>query len=319
MVSILVIDSKGSVKVLKAKDLTEGNVFKKAGFRTAENFQIQHTWNISATLNIVLWGKSIGKGTFINSYKFPAPIDNISYYGTCVLTGMNVSGYFVDLEMLTWSNLIQNGVPHAEMEDNVDIEMNVVSDEAEDTTMNNDTLLNDDKLLNDDAILIDDPINLTIVDINDEEEVRAATAAIEDDENDDDEADVDDDDEAEGDEDDEDDDEGDEGDEDEDLDEEDTVVEEEEEDVENDDEDDEEEEEDEEVVLEEDNDVVNPTPLKKTKGGVGVAVVVRKPRGRALKKIVKPSATDLSEEASKLFDRVEIPIFLVEDELTEDF
>jgi len=49
MTSVLIINKGGDIKVTKIKDLKRELLYKKAGFKTEDNFIKQTTWNVNLT------------------------------------------------------------------------------------------------------------------------------------------------------------------------------------------------------------------------------------------------------------------------------
>jgi len=88
-VSIIVIEKSGNVKELKVKNLVESDIYKKAGFKTPNDFKEHIVWkNIkvnSSVYNIHVYGKTVGRANQENKYEFPPPIDNVLFFGSCVL------------------------------------------------------------------------------------------------------------------------------------------------------------------------------------------------------------------------------------------
>ena len=89
MASIVLIEATGTVKTLKAKELTLDTLYKKCGFRVNDDFLCRHTWNVKLekedNLCISVWAKKTGKANFENKYDFPPPIDNDLFFGTCAI------------------------------------------------------------------------------------------------------------------------------------------------------------------------------------------------------------------------------------------
>jgi hypothetical protein len=94
MTSVLLIESSGIIKSLKAKDVTLETLYKKCGFRTNDHFGPRHIWNVSVKgetqpVTIGLWAKIVGKANYENKYTFPTPVDKDVFYGTCTLVRLN--------------------------------------------------------------------------------------------------------------------------------------------------------------------------------------------------------------------------------------
>jgi hypothetical protein len=88
MPTALIIDKKGSIKEIVLKIFVESDLYKKAGFKSADGFKHVQTWTIDAankTYNISLYGKTDGRAGQENKYDFPPPVDNILFFGSCVL------------------------------------------------------------------------------------------------------------------------------------------------------------------------------------------------------------------------------------------
>ena len=87
MASIVLIETNGTVKTLKTKELTADTLYKKCGFRVNEDFLCRHTWRVKLastsaagaaekeTYIISVWAKKTGKANGENKYDFPPPID----------------------------------------------------------------------------------------------------------------------------------------------------------------------------------------------------------------------------------------------------
>ena len=66
-------------------------MYKKCGFKKADGFLKQTTWNISLDgqkYAVSMYGKLDGKANMENKYEFPPPIDTKLYFGSCLLIGM---------------------------------------------------------------------------------------------------------------------------------------------------------------------------------------------------------------------------------------
>lgn len=81
---ILVIDKTGVIKEHSLKTFVESDLYKKAGFKTAEGFEKVHQWTYEKT-TVSLYGKSSGRAGQENKYDFPPPVDNMLFFGSCVL------------------------------------------------------------------------------------------------------------------------------------------------------------------------------------------------------------------------------------------
>ena len=121
MASIVLIETNGTVKTLKTKELTVDTLYKKCGFRINEDFTCRHTWHVKlAGTNaakekyiISVWAKKTGKAGGENKYDFPPPIDKDLFFGTCAVVrtkdseGINSNNDFLDLTKETWLKIYE--------------------------------------------------------------------------------------------------------------------------------------------------------------------------------------------------------------------
>jgi hypothetical protein len=88
MPSILVIDKGQGIKELSIKKYAEDELYKKAGFKSSEHFKCHATWNVELNgkkYSVCLYGKTEGRANQENKYDFPPPVDNLLFFGSCVL------------------------------------------------------------------------------------------------------------------------------------------------------------------------------------------------------------------------------------------
>ena len=113
MTSIVLIETNGTVKTLKAKEVSTETLYKKCGFRVADDFMRRQTWNLRLNKTdqhryiISVWSKKTGKANFENKYDFPPPIDNDLYYGTCAVVRTDDNGDIIDLTKETWLKIYE--------------------------------------------------------------------------------------------------------------------------------------------------------------------------------------------------------------------
>jgi len=108
--SLILIETNGTVKSLKAKDVTIDTLYKKCGFRTNDDFTRQHTWEVkllSVKHIISVWAKKVGKANFENKYDFPPPIDTALFFGTCAVVQTDEAGNLIDLTKETWEKIYE--------------------------------------------------------------------------------------------------------------------------------------------------------------------------------------------------------------------
>ena len=90
--TIILVEKTGELKTLSIKDYKEDELFKKCGFKKADDFSKQVSW--SAKIDgqkyiISMYGKSEGKANMENKYDFPPPVDNKLYFGCCALVAQS--------------------------------------------------------------------------------------------------------------------------------------------------------------------------------------------------------------------------------------
>ena len=108
MTAIVLVESNGLLKSLKAKDLTEDTLYKKCGFRNADHFAKRATWTTllknNDSVTVSLWAKDDGKANYANKYSLPNPVDKTSFYGPCTLV-RTMESTIVDLPLTMWTEM----------------------------------------------------------------------------------------------------------------------------------------------------------------------------------------------------------------------
>jgi hypothetical protein len=115
MTSIVLVEATGIVKTLKAKDVTTETLYKKCGFRVADDFVRRHTWRVRLKKSdeerfiVSVWAKKSGKANFENKYDFPPPVDKELYFGTCAIvrTSETNEHEFIDLTKEMWDKIYE--------------------------------------------------------------------------------------------------------------------------------------------------------------------------------------------------------------------
>ena len=86
--TVLIVEKLGTVKTLSIKDYKEEELYKKCGFKKAEDFVQQTEWKVKLDGKryfVTLFGKIDGKAGSENKYDFPPPVDHTLFFGTCSL------------------------------------------------------------------------------------------------------------------------------------------------------------------------------------------------------------------------------------------
>lgn len=110
MTDIIIIETNGTVKQSKVKDITFETLYKKAGFRSDTNFKKRTTWKtmiLNENIIIELWAKDDGKSNFENKYDFPPPVDKILYFGVCILIRIDLNGNIIGLTSEVWKTVYE--------------------------------------------------------------------------------------------------------------------------------------------------------------------------------------------------------------------
>ena len=88
MSQFVVVEKSGSIKEVKIKSVNESEFYKKAGFKSDSHFKLQTEWNVEVNnkkYNVCLYGKTEGRAGQENKYDFPPPVDNMLFFGNCLL------------------------------------------------------------------------------------------------------------------------------------------------------------------------------------------------------------------------------------------
>lgn len=111
MPSIVIITKSGEVEQHNIKSSSIDDLYKRAGFKSGENFNLLHSWNIENVTNgkIGVYGKLSGKSNQINKYDFPPPIDNTLIYGNIVIARISDSddASIINLTSSEWEKIYE--------------------------------------------------------------------------------------------------------------------------------------------------------------------------------------------------------------------
>lgn len=84
MVKLLIVNKEGTVKEQKVNSFSKDELYKKAGLKKPDNFQLRAKWVVKKR-SIELWAKDSGRANTENKYDFPPPVDSKLYFGNCIL------------------------------------------------------------------------------------------------------------------------------------------------------------------------------------------------------------------------------------------
>ena len=111
---IIIVERLGSLKLLSIKDFKQEELFKKCGFKKAEDFNKQTEWTLKydgQKYFIQVFAKSEGRANSENKYDFPPPIDTKLFYGSCAIVGQvkkdDGSKCYVNLSLALWNKIYE--------------------------------------------------------------------------------------------------------------------------------------------------------------------------------------------------------------------
>ena len=111
---IVIVERLGSLKQLSVKDFKQEELYKKCGFKKADDFNKQTEWNVKydgKKYSIQVFAKSEGRANSENKYDFPPPIDTKLFFGSCALVAQvkkddGTKGY-TDLSLALWNKIYE--------------------------------------------------------------------------------------------------------------------------------------------------------------------------------------------------------------------
>jgi hypothetical protein len=112
--NIIIVERLGTLKMLAIKEFKEEELFKKCGFKKAEDFLKQTEWNVKydgKKYYIQLFAKADGRANSENKYDFPPPIDTKLFYGCCAIVAYvkNTDGtkLYTNLSIQLWEKIYE--------------------------------------------------------------------------------------------------------------------------------------------------------------------------------------------------------------------
>ena len=111
---IIIVERVGSLKTLSIKDFKLEDLYKKCGFKKAEDFTKQTEWNVkydSKKYCIQVFAKTDGRANSENKYDFPPPIDTKLFYGSCAIVGQikkdDGNKVYANLSLPLWNKIYE--------------------------------------------------------------------------------------------------------------------------------------------------------------------------------------------------------------------
>jgi hypothetical protein len=137
--NIIIVEKLGQLKSLAIKEFKEEELFKKCGFKKADDFLKQHEWNMKTEgkkYYISVYAKTEGRATNENKYDFPPPIDTKLFFGNCAIVAKirNDDGTikFTNLTLDLWQKMYEKLFGGFE-----DLASNALEDENEEDDLEN--------------------------------------------------------------------------------------------------------------------------------------------------------------------------------------
>lgn len=113
--SVIVVEKTGVLKSLSIKEYSEDMLYKKAGFKSSNDFIKQYKWKSKSSegdeIFVSLYAKSNGKANSENKYEFPPPVDTKLFFGNCILVASkkseNETIIPIHLTILMWNSIYE--------------------------------------------------------------------------------------------------------------------------------------------------------------------------------------------------------------------
>lgn len=112
--SVIIVEKTGQLKSLCIKDFKEEELYKKCGFKKADDFILQNEWKMKTdgkNYIIQVYGKTEGRSNNENKYDFPPPIDTTLFFGNCVILAQiknqNNESIYTNLSLELWEKLYE--------------------------------------------------------------------------------------------------------------------------------------------------------------------------------------------------------------------
>ena len=109
-VEIIIVDKTGVLKSVTVKDFKEDDLFKKCGFKKADNFEKQVDWKVKVggiKYKVSVHAKTDGRANSENKYDFPPPIDNHLFFGSCAITTKTDENIYTNLSLDLWNKIYE--------------------------------------------------------------------------------------------------------------------------------------------------------------------------------------------------------------------
>jgi hypothetical protein len=110
--NIVIVEKLGNLKILSIKDFKLEELFKKCGFKKADDFIKQVEWSVKyegQKYFIEVFAKTEGRANSENKYDFPPPIDTKLFFGNCAIIAALKSEEkkYIDITIPLWSKIYE--------------------------------------------------------------------------------------------------------------------------------------------------------------------------------------------------------------------
>ena len=110
---IIIIEKGGGVKSHIVKDYKEEELYKKCGFKSANDFTKQTIWDAvvdGKKCKVAVYAKIKGKAGMENKYDFPPPIDKLLFFGNCAIVAYilkDETPEYISLSLINWERIYE--------------------------------------------------------------------------------------------------------------------------------------------------------------------------------------------------------------------
>ena len=110
MPTVIIVEKSGSIKEVNIKSYNEEELYKKAGFKVTDGFDLQTKWtvNLDKKYTVLLYAKVKGRAGQENKYDFPPPVDQKLFFGNCLLVNVSDDNFAQDLKESEWEKIYEH-------------------------------------------------------------------------------------------------------------------------------------------------------------------------------------------------------------------
>ena len=110
MPTVIIVEKSGSIKEVNIKSYNEEELYKKAGFKVTDGFDLQTKWtvNLDKKYTVLLYAKVKGRAGQENKYDFPPPVDKNLFFGNCLLVNVCDDNFAQDLKESEWEKIYEH-------------------------------------------------------------------------------------------------------------------------------------------------------------------------------------------------------------------